>query len=221
MKTYQELIEVINKNIDDKYRVFCQNLSKNGLYIQGVRAPIIKKIIKDFSDLDLSNYQLNDSYELVFIYFALALKKTENLEEGLSLVKNNIKYYYGWNLTDSIVKYFKYPTSLKLALPYVESLLKESNPFLRRTGYLILKRYEKSKDFKLIFTYFKDDEDYYVQMMESWLLCDLYIYHQEETFMFLKERRIGKIITNKTISKISDSYRVDEKGKFLAKTLKI
>ena len=54
---------------------------------------------------------------------------------------------------------------------------------------------------------------YYLEMMVAWLLSYFYIYDKELVINLLKERKFNKFITNKTISKIKDSFRVSKDDK--------
>ena len=56
-------------------------------------------------------------------------------------------------------------------------------------------------------------DKFYINMAESWLICEIYIKFPKETEEFLKKNNLNKFTQNKAISKIHDSYRTgkDEK----------
>ena len=56
----------------------------------------------------------------------------------------------------------------------------------------------------------KNSKYYYVKMVEAWLICELFIFNQNEMFLFIKESSLDNEIKLKAISKICDSFRVDE-----------
>ena len=64
------------------------------------------------------------------------------------------------------------------------------------------------------------NDEYYVQMGLSWLLCECYIKFPNETKRLLEEKVLDSFVQNKTICKIRDSYRVSKEEKEYLKTLK-
>ncbi len=57
-------------------------------------------------------------------------------------------------------------------------------------------------------------------MALAWLLAECFIKFPDETFSYLKSSNLDKWTFNKTISKISDSYRVDSELKKEVKKLR-
>ena len=181
----------------------------------------IKKLAIKYKNIDLNDYKINNIFELRFIYFLIGISRTKTFSEGIDFILENSDEYLGWAITDSTYQYIVLEDDFQNVLTTLKMLLKNKNEYIRRLAYLICFKYLKNKDnLSNIFRLFKNDEAYYVQMVESWLLCELYIFYQEETFMFLKETNLDKIIVNKAISKIHDSYRVIKDGKEKAKLLK-
>ena len=68
---------------------------------------------------------------------------------------------------------------------YVQSEL----PFLRRWGYvLFLTGLQKDKEkTSLILDLIHDDDAYYVQMAEAWLICDLAIFNPKVVLAWLEK----------------------------------
>ena len=56
-------------------------------------------------------------------------------------------------------------------------------------------------------------EEYYIRMAIAWLLAECFIKYPEVTLAYMKVSRLPRWTYNKTISKICDSYRVDEETK--------
>ena len=50
-------------------------------------------------------------------------------------------------------------------------------------------------------------------MAISWLLSVAFIKYQDKVINIRESNKLSKFITNKTISKINDSYRIDKKIK--------
>ena len=221
MQKYNDLLdEIFNYSSMEKKRTVDNILGTNDEHL-GVPIPILKKLAIKYKNIDLNDYKINNIFELRFIYFLIGISRTKTFSEGIDFILENSDEYLGWAITDSTYQYIALEDDFKNVLTTLKMLLKNKNEYIRRLAYLICFKYLKNKDnLSNIFRLFKNDEAYYVQMVESWLLCELYIFYQEETFMFLKETNLDKIIVNKAISKIHDSYRVIKDGKEKAKLLK-
>lgn len=221
MQKYNDLLdEIFNYTSMEKKRTVDNILGTNDEHL-GVPIPILKKLAIKYKNIDLNDYKINNIFELRFIYFLIGISRTKTFSEGIDFILENSDEYLGWAITDSTYQYIVLEDDFKNVLTTLKMLLKNKNEYIRRLAYLICFKYLKNKDnLSNIFRLFKNDEAYYVQMVESWLLCELYIFYQEETFMFLKETNLDKIIVNKAISKIHDSYRVIKDGKEKAKLLK-
>ena len=221
MQKYNDLLdEIFNYSSMEKKRTVDNILGTNDEHL-GVPIPILKKLAIKYKNIDLNDYKINNIFELRFVYFLIGISRTKTFSEGIDFILENSNEYLGWAITDSTYQYIVLEDDFRNVLTTLKMLLKNKNEYIRRLAYLICFKYLKNKDnLSNIFRLFKNDEAYYVQMVESWLLCELYIFYQEETFMFLKETNLDKIIVNKAISKIHDSYRVIKDGKEKAKLLK-
>lgn len=107
-----------------------------------------------------------------------------------------------------------------LAKDYVKS----EKTFLKRIGLLILLKLLTFDDFVdetlIISNSFKNETEYYVNMINAWLVCEAFIKHRDKTLEFLKNNNLNKFTQNKAISKCQDSFRVSKEDKETLKTLK-
>jgi 3-methyladenine DNA glycosylase AlkD len=83
--------------------------------------------------------------------------------------------------------------------------MKESFKFIDNDEY-IEKIYETLNKFE-------NEQEYYVNMINAWLLCELFIKRREKTLEFLKTNKLNRFTINKGISKCRDSYRVSDEDK--------
>ena len=65
-----------------------------------------------------------------------------------------------------------------------------------------------------------DDEAYYVQMAESWLIAELAIYEPEAVYVWFQKNDLKYNINGKAIQKICDSFRISEDWKQKYKELR-
>ena len=63
-------------------------------------------------------------------------------------------------------------------------------------------------------------EEYYIRMAIAWLVAECFIKYPEVTLAYMKVSKLLKWTFNKTISKICDSYRVDEETKEMLKKMR-
>jgi 3-methyladenine DNA glycosylase AlkD len=63
-------------------------------------------------------------------------------------------------------------------------------------------------------------EEYYVRMAIAWLLAECFIKYSEVTLAYMKASGLPKWTFNKAISKICDSYRVDEETKKMLRKMR-
>jgi len=213
-------IDELNKylydsRLEDKID-FTKRVVNTNMEVLGIKLPFLKNISKEIikgnyiSYLDLNNFKY---YECTVIN-SYIISKLKDIE----LVKKYIDNLYidNWSTVDSIsfnIKNNEYEY-LELSKYY----LNNKNPFKRRVGVRILFSYKKTnylnEVFKIIDSLYKE-EDYYVNMAVSWLLCELFIYNREETINYLKNNKLNKFTINKMISKCRDSYRVSDQDKEL------
>ena len=65
-----------------------------------------------------------------------------------------------------------------------------------------------------------DDEAYYVQMAEGWLIAELAIFEPEAVYEWFRENNLKYNINGKAIQKICDSFRITEDWKQKYKELR-
>lgn len=104
---------------------------------------------------------------------------------------------------------------LSLSLEYVKS----DKAFVRRIGirilfYLIDNPIYVDRVFEIL-DMFSNEKEYYVNMVNAWLLCDLFIKYRDKTLKYLNKNKLNDFTMNKAISKCRDSFRVTASDKEL------
>lgn len=179
-----------------------------------------KENVAFLGDIVLSNQK----YHRTFFQVSLAQLKT--IDEKLAFIENNFDKLQDWwhvdQLSQFVDKYLTFDIAYERAQKYLQSQL----PFARRWGYVMfMPTLVKDKNLaEKLFLLFKDDDEYYVQMAEAWLISYLAIYQPEKTLAYLSECQLKYNIVGKAIQKICDSFRIDyelkEKFKQLRKKYK-
>lgn len=206
---------------DDKFINFTKTILKSNLPLIGVKTPNLKRIALKYSQVEISDFIANFSYETNFIYIVNLIKRASSLNEiFLSLVKN-ISLIDCWALTDSTYSYINMPKKFDDGLGYIKQYLFNEHEFIIRYGYLLLFNYVKDKNntSKILETS-KTSNYFYVYMVEAWLISFCAIYNFETTYEFLKNSSLDLKTKLKAISKCVDSFRINELQKDKLKELR-
>lgn len=71
-----------------------------------------------------------------------------------------------------------------------------------------------------ILSLMKDDEEFYVQMAQAWVICDLAVFNPKDTIAFIGSCGLNCAILGKAIQKMVDSYRIGDEDKEYIKSLR-
>lgn len=96
-------------------------------------------------------------------------------------------------------------------------LIKNEKPFARRAGIRILfKLIDNDNYINNIYTIldsFKEEKEYYVNMVLAWLLAELVTKRRDETLNYLSHNNLNDFVINNGIQKCRDSFRITETDK--------
>ena len=212
---------------DEKYREFCMRGIPSDRPFLGVRIPDIRALVKkiplqDFKEfLDQKPLAIEEVIARGFLIARLPY------DEMLKYYDSQIKFLDNWCTVDTFC------AALRKTVKHHESdfydqkvakLLSSRNEFTVRTGLVSLLDFYVNPDYlAVIFDHtenLKKRDEYYIKMAVSWLLAECFIKFPDETYSYLKISKLPKWTINKTISKICDSYRVDELAKQEIKNLR-
>lgn len=225
-KNYQEYIKHLHSIKEPKYKEFHSKLCFTKYKILGIRLPILRNIAKTISKtniIDFLNLTNHTYYEEVMI-------------EGLviSTIKEEIlfdKYFFpyinkidNWAICDTFCNSIKIVnTNPQKYFPIFKNLSLQEDEFTSRVGLVtILSHFIKEPYIKEIFEILDNikSDKYYINMAESWLICELYIKFPKLTEQYLLNNNLNNFTHNKSISKIKDSYRISKSTKDYLNTLK-
>ena len=227
IRNYEELRERLAFYVDDEYRVFAMKGIPSERPLIGVRMPDIRKIVNNI-DLECYTDILAVSpvtFEEVVVRGILICKLS--YEEMLKYFDSQISYIDNWAACDLFCSGLRKVISKnrgEFLDSKIEKLLNDSREFVVRVGLVILKCVYMDFDYlNLIFDRVEKlvlREEYYIRMAIAWLLAECFIKFPEETFVYLKVSHLPKWTFNKTISKICDSYRVEDEAKEMIKKIR-
>ena len=218
MAKYSDFRTKLASLADDEYREFSMKGIPTDRPFIGVRIPDVKKIIKAIPAEDIDDFIKVEPIAL-----------EEVLARGFLIARfdSQISYLDNWCTVDTFIASLRKTVKgheRDFLEQKVESLLNHKDAFAVRAGLVsLLDFYVKEDYLHLIFDRIetlKDRDEYYIKMAIAWLLAECFIKFPDETFSYMKASRLPKWTFNKTISKVSDSYRVDEDAKKMLKLLR-
>ena len=212
--TYKELEKYLEDNANKKFADFAKTVSNSEYLVFGVKNPVLRQIVKEHvkdEKMRLEDFKTGKYLEIDFIYFGLALSRCKNIDEQLEFLKQNIKKAKSWAITDTAATYLKKLTFDKY-WSFFLSLVKSPFIFDRRMAFVVGLKLAKDKSILNTTKYIKKDDEYMVMMAEAWLLATVAIYYPNEVYDYFLECD-DLTLKRKTISKMVDSFRIDEATK--------
>ena len=179
---------------------------------------LIRHYVRQRADVsELRPYILREQ-QFHRIYYYVALKQMKDVQQRMTFIHENLLFSDWWH-TDQVIKYVA-DLDFSTALKYAEDYIQSEDPFIRRWGYVLfisrLGRGHAGELLKLM----KDDDAYYVQMAEGWLIAELAIYEPETVLAWLGNNGLKYNINGKAIQKICDSFRISKEWKERFKALR-
>ena len=208
---YKELEKYLENNGNTKFAEFSKTVSNSEYLVFGVKNPVLRKIVKEHvkdEEMVLDDFKTGKYLEIDFIYFGLGLSRCKSINEQLDFLKQNIKKAKSWAITDTASTYLKKLTFDKY-WPFFLTLVKSSFTYDRRMAYVVGLKLAKEKRILDVTKYIKKDDEYMVMMGEAWLLATVAIYYPNEVYEYLLGCE-DITLKRKVISKMVDSFRIDE-----------
>lgn len=218
---YKELEKYLSEISDQKFANFSKSLSNSDYISIGVKNPVLKEIVKNHvNDLDLNpnDFKLGKYLEVDYLYYALSLKRCKDIKSQLDFLKKNIYKAKSWAITDTASTYLKKITFEDYWTFFLDTC-DSKYVYTRRMAYIVGLKLYRDKRILNTLKHFKDNEEYMVMMAEAWLMTTVAIIYPDEIFDYLSKSN-DMVLKRKTISKICDSYRFDEKTKERFKSLR-
>lgn len=200
------------KNIERTKRILNTSLMVLGIPTKTLR-DIARSISKGnfMSLLDIMSF---DYYEDSIIYASL-ISKIKEFDAVIKYLDKYSNLCECWASCDALK--FNISSHERDYLGIIDKYIKSKKPFVRRIGMSILFEFLRNhKYIDKIFYYLDEfylEDNYYVNVMNAWLLCECFIKEREKTIEYLKENKLNKFTINKAISKCRDSFRVSEEDK--------
>lgn len=194
-----------------------KNILVTNYNVLAILSTDIKRIVKEIKKGNYESFIKHntcDTHENLIIngYLITYIKDFDIMKTYLDKYTSIID---SWSHTDLLK--FKIKGLEDKFINLVNEYIKSNNAFQRRCALIILFQFIKNdlyldKIYKIIDSLTKE-EDYYVNMANAWLLCELFIKREKETIKYLENNHLNDFTINKMISKCKDSYRISKENK--------
>ncbi|MBQ3296823.1 DNA alkylation repair protein [Candidatus Saccharibacteria bacterium] len=225
--TFSDLRTALASHAEDPYRDFIMKGIPSNRPFLGVRIPLIREIVKQIpQDKLLEFLEVNPvAFEEVIARGMIICRLP--YQEALNHFDSQIAHIDDWCTCDTFCAEFSkliHNNKIEFFETKIEKLLESGQEFLIRAGLVILKcAYIEPEYLAVIFDRIeslKKHEAYYVRMSIAWLLAECFIKFPSATTGYLAVSNLPSWTFNKTISKICDSYRVDDDTKILLRKMR-
>ena len=141
----------------------------------------------------------------------MTLDQIGSVNDLMSFIDHNLLFDDWWH-TDELIKYVA-DLDFKTALSYVGKYVLSDHPFIRRWGYVMFISKLGRGHTENLLPLMKDDDHYYVQMGEAWLIAELAVDEPDKIYRWMANDGMKYNINGKAIQKICDSYRISDEWK--------
>ena len=223
----KEIREKLFEMQDLKYKEFHSGLCPNTDNIIGVRTPKLREFSKEIAKGDIDIYLENakdDYYEEILLQGMVIGLIKNDFEKVCYYLKNFIPKIYNWAVCDMTVAGLKITKKhMKEMLEFLKPYLKSKEEFELRFAIVMLLDFYITDDYIDMVLKEMDKikhEGYYVKMAVAWTISVAFIKYPEKTMKLLKENKLDDFTYNKSLQKIIESYRIEEKTKEKIKSMK-
>ena len=182
---------------------------------------LIRRYVKEKYDMSALRGEILTEQRLHRIYFYTSLKQLKSVYDRAAFIDNNLLFSDWWH-TDQLIRFVS-ALDYETARRYSEKYLQSADLFVRRWGYVlwISKLCRDGAHVDELLSLMKNDDAYYVQMAQAWLIAELAIFFPEQVRRWMEgENTLSYSINGKAIQKICDSFRISAENKERFKALR-
>ena len=179
---------------------------------------LIRRYAKEHADVSGLRPYILQEQQFHRIYYYVTLQQMKKAEQRMAFIHENLLFSDWWH-TDQIIRYVA-DLDFETALAYATGYIRSEDPFIRRWGYvLFISRLCKGHAAQIL-PLTHDDDHYYVQMAQAWLIAELAVHEPEVAYNWMEQNDLKYNINGKAIQKICDSFRISDEWKCRFKRLR-
>jgi len=227
--TAENVKQVLNGYIDEKFKDFTSALIPDSRLILGVRVPMLRKIAKGIAKGDWQTYLKEapeDSYEEVAIKgFVIGYAKAE-LDILLPYIAEHIEKINDWSLCDGFCSNLKIVGKHRAEfLEFLSPYVKLDDEFKQRVIAVMLMTYYFTDEYIDVSLEILDslkNEKYYCKMAVAWAIATAWAKQREKTYVYMQHgnNTLDDWTYNKAIQKMRESYRISVEDKAMLQGMK-
>lgn len=179
---------------------------------------LIRQYVKQKADVSVLRPYILTEQQFHRIYYYVTLDQIKDVDKRMASIHENLLFSDWWH-TDQIISYvadMDFDTALRYAKDYIHS----KDPFIRRWGYVMFISKLCKGHAEEILPLMHDDEHYYVQMAQAWLVAEFAVHEPEVVYDWFQKNDVKYNINGKAIQKICDSFRITDDWKAEYKKLR-
>ncbi len=226
----EEIRKKIIELSDEKYKKFHSSLCPNTDNIIGVRVPVLRKFAKELlKEINWQEYlekAWDEYYEEVMLQGMIIglASKNKNINEIIKYIDNFVPKIDNWAVCDTFCAGLKITDkNLEYMWKYIQKYIKSEKEFELRFAIVMMLDYYINEEYIDEVIKILDNiknKEYYVQMAIAWTISVAFVKFEDRTMKYLNNNSLDDFTYNKSIQKIIESYRVNEKTKEKLKKMK-
>ena len=215
-------------NRDEAYKEFqCKLMpTVDRDIVLGVRTPILRKLAKEFGQIDEAKDFLGDLphgyYEENNVHACL-IEGMRDYTSCVAALDAFLPYVDNWATCDMMTPRVLSKHKEKL-LTEIDRWMDSGHTYTVRFGIKMLMAFYLDEDFDVSYldrvAAVRSDE-YYVNMMSAWYFATALAKQWEATVPYIEQRRLPLWVHQKAIQKAIESYRITDEQKAYLRTLKV
>ncbi len=179
---------------------------------------LIGQYVKQKADVSALRPYILTHQQFHRIYYYVSLEQMGSVEQRTAFIHENLLFCDWWH-TDQLIR-FVADLNIEVALGLAKDYIRSKDPFIRRWGYvLFISKLCKGQAHRIL-PLMRDDDHYYVQMAQAWLIAELAVYEPETVCAWMQKNSLKYNINGKAIQKICDSFRITDEWKTEFKKLR-
>ena len=195
-----------------------QDLNDLGTYKTADVDRLIRGYVRQKADASALREHILSQQQFHRIYFYVSLRQLKHVEERMGFIHENLLFNDWWH-TDQLISYVA-DLDFDTAYDYAKGYICSEDPFIRRWGYVLFISQLGRGHADGLLALMHDDDHYYVQMAQAWLIAELAVDEPETVHRWLAGCGLRYNICGKAIQKICDSYRITPEWKDRFKALR-
>lgn len=224
---YDDFLVELASNADDEYRDFITKGIMTKRPVLGVRVPKIRELARRVEPAQVLAHELVSREELLAQGFIIASLPYAEMKSHL---KKFVSGFDSWEICDTFCASLRRTVLPRKAssravisdhradfLETLDEFLVSPHEFDVRFSLVCLLDFYIDLDYLLVVfdrvVRVKNRDEYYIKMAVAWLIATCFAKFPEPTESFLLSAELPDWTFSKTISKICDSYRVEESAK--------